>query len=936
MADLPTGTITFLFTDVEGSTRLWEAQPQAMRQVMARHDALLTAIFERHDGVVVRPRGEGDSLFCVFVRASAAVAAALAGQRALAAEDWGEIGPLRVRMALHTGEADLREGDYYGSAVNRCARIRAAGHGGQVLLSEATARLVREALPAGASLRELGRHRLKDLAEPEQLYQLTAPGLPDSFPPLKTLESRPNNLPLQLTSFLGRERELADLVRLLTQARLVTLTGAGGTGKTRLALQAAAATIDAFPDGVFFVDLAPLTDPAAVPAAVALVLGVQERPGVPLRETLGRALREKRLLLVLDNYEHVLDAAEFAAVLLQAAPAITLLVTSRTVLRLRGEREYPLALLPLPAEGERHPAALTGNAAVQLFVARAQEARPDFGLSEENAAATAAICARLDGLPLAIELAAARVRSLSPAALLGRLANPLPLLTGGPRDAPARQQTLRDAIGWSYTLLSAEEQRLLQRLSVFAGGCTLELAEAVGNADGDLGIEVFDGISSLVEKSLVREASSANGEPRYRMLGTIREFALEQLEASAEAEALRRQLALQVVDLVERSVDTDASTRLEPELDNLRAALGWCVARRELDVGVRLFWSAHRFLADLGLPNEAETWRQRLLALPEAAEPNVSRARLLACAVSAYTPTTALEAAERGLYEAVALSRELGDSLCLAEALGALAFRSFILRGWDELDPLAEEASELFYRLGRVDRVATVGTYPFSGALVRGEVARAESLFAALQETLGSAGRRTRAILRAREGQLAIARGEFGRARTLLEEATRELRVIDGANSNARLLFLAFLAWAELLDGDTAAAAARLTECFGVNRRVKRIAGTGGGGGVWSALSCVSVAAARAGMPRQAARLEAVASVWRPGRGGIPVQIVMQTIATTLERLQDELGEDAFSAERATGAALSVEEAIDLGLAVAEELVRLHGPPAAAPATSPD
>ncbi len=350
MSALPTGTITFLFTDVEGSTRLWEAHPAAMRAVMVRHDALLTSVFKRHDGVVVRPRGEGDSLFAVFVRASAAVAAALAGQRALVAEDWGEVGPLRVRMGLHTGEADLREGDYYGSAVNRCARIRAAGHGGQILISEATAKLVRGMLPDGASLRDLGRHRLRDLSEPELLFQLNVPDLPDTFPPLATLDARPNNLPLQLTSFLGRERELAEIANLLKTARLLTLTGPGGTGKTRLALQAAAELLDAFPDGVFFVDLASLTDADLVPAAVARALGVPQNPDLPVRDAVVRFLRGRRLLLALDNFEHLLPAAEFVGVLLQAAAELTVLATSRAPLRVAGEQEYPVPPLALPDE----------------------------------------------------------------------------------------------------------------------------------------------------------------------------------------------------------------------------------------------------------------------------------------------------------------------------------------------------------------------------------------------------------------------------------------------------------------------------------------------------------------------------------------------------------------------------------------------------------
>ncbi|HZQ34769.1 MAG TPA: AAA family ATPase, partial [Dehalococcoidia bacterium] len=374
-------------------------------------------------------------------------------------------------------------------------------------------------------------------------------------------------LPIALTSFLGRDQELSDLAELLGNARLVTLTGPGGTGKTRLALQLAAAQTAAFPDGVFFVDLAPLRDPALVPAAVAQALGIQGFAELPVRDSVLRFVREKRLLLLLDNFEHLLAAAEFAGELLQAGPAVTLLVTSRAPLRVNGEQEFPVAPLPVPEAESQAAAVLAQSPAVQLFVQRARAVRPDFSLAEENAAAVAAICVRLDGLPLAIELAAAWVRVLPPAALLERLAQRLPLLTGGRRDLPARQQTLRAAIAWSYDGLAPAEQRLFRRLGVFAGGCTLKLAEAVCNAEGDLGIDMLDGVSSLVEKSLLREHEDVAGEPRYRMLATIREFALDALEASDEGEAVRRQLAVQILQLSRQCAATGNWPRLDAELD---------------------------------------------------------------------------------------------------------------------------------------------------------------------------------------------------------------------------------------------------------------------------------------------------------------------------------------------------------------------------------
>ncbi len=954
---LPTGTLTFLFTDVEGSTRLWEAQPRAMRQVMARHDALLTACFEQRDGVVVRPRGEGDSLFAVFVRASDAVAAALDGQRALAAEDWGAIGALRVRMGLHTGEADLRAGDYYGAAVNRCARIRAAGHGGQVLLSQATAQLVRTSLPAGAGLLDLGRHRLKDLSESELIFQLTAPDLPDAFPPLKTLDARPNNLPLQLSSFIGRERELGEIAALLRQARLITLTGPGGTGKTRLALQAAAEALDAFPDGVFFVDLAPIADLALVPSAIAQALGVQEQPGVPAQQSLGYLLRQKRLLLLLDNFEHLLGAAGIVGALLQAAPALTALVTSRAPLRLRGEHEYPVAPLPLPESERLTPAQTASNPAVALFVLRAREVRPDFGLTEENAATVAAICARLDGLPLAIELAAARVRALAPAALLARLEQRLPLLTGGPRDAPARQQTLRDAIAWSHALLTPAEQTLFRRLAVFAGGCTLDLAEAVCADDegpagavpeppvvppivGAHGVRpsrpqpratalastkqpareptlprsaILNTIASLMEKSLLRESTGADGEPRYTMLETIREFASAELEASDEAESVRRQLAVQVLQLARRCASALGWPRLDAELANVRAVLGWCIEEAELGLGVRLWRALRLYLLNRGRGKEEELWRQRLLMLPEATQPNLSRAWLLTISPLTYgLSATEQDHGAAGLEEAIALSRELGDSRCLAEALGLLALLRLMQGRYDAVLLLAEEALALAREAGSDLRVAMLRVRLIEAALAREDIAAAESLVAA-----------NRAIPRIEalplklhaEALLAEAHGDYARERALLEEVVQFTGAEQGEESPNRLTGLAFLARVMLRQGDAAAAVAACVESLTIHRKV------GSSRALPTTLNVLAQAAERDGLLLVSARLLASVDALRRAFAGELLGLPAAQQAAVV-RVRAALGEEAFAVEWAAGEALSVEQAIDLGLAAAAELER--------------
>ncbi|HEX2280698.1 MAG TPA: adenylate/guanylate cyclase domain-containing protein, partial [Thermomicrobiales bacterium] len=467
MVELPRGTVTFLFTDIEGSTTLWERDRNAMAAAVARHLTLLDAAIAAHGGVHFKT--VGDSVQSAFRTAPQAIAAALDAQRALLAEDWGAIGELRVRIALHAGEAEPdQRGDYLSAPLNRLSRVLATGHGGQILLTQAVQQLSRGALPAGGELRDLGQHRLRDLLEPEQVFQLAHPDLPADFPALRSLDVRPHNLPLQPTPFLGREREVSDVVARINrpEVRLLTLTGPGGTGKTRLALQAAAELLDDFADGVFFVPLATLSDPALVPSAVASALGVREDRERSLPKQVQETLAPKELLLILDNVEHVIDAAPGIGEMIGAAAGVKVLATSRLPLRLRAEREYPVAPLGLPRR--RPPPSLeqlSQYEAVRLFIDRAQAVKPDFAVDNENAPAVAEICHRLDGLPLAIELAAARVRLLPPQAMLTRLEQRLPLLTGGARDAPARQRTLRDTIAWSYDLLEPDEQTLFRRLA---------------------------------------------------------------------------------------------------------------------------------------------------------------------------------------------------------------------------------------------------------------------------------------------------------------------------------------------------------------------------------------------------------------------------------------------------------------------------------------
>jgi predicted ATPase/class 3 adenylate cyclase len=510
--NLPTGTITLFFTDIEGSTRLWEQHPEQMRQALARHDALAADLIHQHSGVLVKSRGEGDSLFAVFARATDALAAACELQQAFVSEPWPAETPLRVRMALHTGEADLRDGDYYGSMVNRGARLRAIAHGGQVLLSEVTHDLNRDALPPSVTLKSLGEHRLKDLGRPETVFQLLHPDLPSDFPPLRSLDNPdlPNNLPQQVTSFIGREKEIAEIKALLARTRLLTLTGSGGCGKTRLSLQVAAEMPENYSDGVWLVELSPLSDPDLVPKAVANVLDVREAPGQSLLQTLTTALKSRRLLIVLDNCEHLLAAcAQLADALIRACPNVKVLASSREGLNIAGELTYRVPSLSLPERGQVVTVeTLSQYEAARLFIDRAAAVASDFAVTDANAPALASICHHLDGIPLAIELAAARVRALSVEEIHARLDQRLRLLIGGSRTALPRQQTLRAAIDWSYDLLNDRERLLLHRLSVFAGGWTLAMAETVCAGERE------EGRGKREEKEEKREGRGKRGETR--------------------------------------------------------------------------------------------------------------------------------------------------------------------------------------------------------------------------------------------------------------------------------------------------------------------------------------------------------------------------------------------------------------------------------------
>ena len=536
MTELPSGTVTFLFTDVEGSTRLWEDHPDVMHGVLARHDEIVRDAIESHGGYVVKTTGDG--FHAAFATARGALDAALSAQQALTAEPSVQDVSVKVRMGVHTGEARVRDGDYYSSAVNRAARLMAVGHGGQIVCSQATADLARDALAEGVELIDLGEHRLRDLSRPERLFQVNAPGLIGTFAPLRSLDSFPSNLPAQLSSFVGREGDVIELAQVLREKRLVTLTGVGGVGKTRLSLQVAAEVLPRFRDGAWFCELAPVRDPAGVVDAVASVFQVTARPGMTLEDSLVAYLGQQELLIVLDNCEHVLrPVAALVRAIEAACPRVRVLATSREGLSVRGEQIIAVASLDVP-DDTTNPDAVHACEAVRLFVDRAQGVKTDFVVDATNAEAVAQVCQRLDGVPLAIELAAARIAAMNPGELARRLDRRFRLLTGGDRDAIERHQTLRATIDWSYDLLSEPEQRLLDRLSVFAGGCTLDAAEAVCAGDPIDADDGFELLANLVARSLV-VADDTGPDTRYRLLETIRQYGEERLAEHEETDVLR-------------------------------------------------------------------------------------------------------------------------------------------------------------------------------------------------------------------------------------------------------------------------------------------------------------------------------------------------------------------------------------------------------------
>jgi predicted ATPase/class 3 adenylate cyclase len=709
MSLLPSGTVTFLFTDIEGSTKLAQAHPDKMPALLARHHEILRDAIRAQNGYIFQ--NEGDSLAVAFHSPVDALCAASYAQKMLQNEAW-EPAPIKVRMGIHTGIAQLNDPSapniYTGyTTLATTARIMSAGHGGQILLSSATHELIRESLSADTELIDLGEKRLKDLLRSERLYQLNILGLPSSFPPLKTLDSFPNNLPTQLTTFIGRVIEIAEVKQELEAHRLVTLTGSGGTGKTRLSLQVAASLIEKFDHGVWFIELAPLSDPVLIPQTILSTIGVLEQQGKTPLEVLKEYLHEKQMLIVLDNCEHLVTASAHAAdALLNAAPKLKILASSREALGVKGEASYPVPSLSLP-DIKHLPMIeqLSQYEAVRLFIDRALLVAPHFVVDKDNAPFIAQICYRLDGIPLAIELAAARVKMLSVEQISKRLDDRFRLLTGGARTALPRQQTLRALIDWSYDILSDNERLLLCRLSVFMGGWTLEAAEEVCSGDEIEWQDVLDLLTQLVNKSLVVVMErSQSDETRYRMLETIHQFAREKLLETGSVKLIRDKHLAYYVKLAEqsehelyRSNQAYWFNKLDEEIDNFRMAREWAL-ETNVEAGLRIVSSPWRFWDTRGYIAQFGDWLRQ--ALDRYDTPDTLRAQALATYAYSHfqqgnLPET-IKLAEQSLQLARALSDKQLQAFCLS-TLGAFTlFQGKVGEGI----PLLEESLALCKELG--------------------------------------------------------------------------------------------------------------------------------------------------------------------------------------------------------------------------------------------
>ncbi|MGD0686259.1 MAG: LuxR C-terminal-related transcriptional regulator [Streptosporangiaceae bacterium] len=916
---LPSGTVTLLFADVEGSIRLWEADREAMAEASAGYGRMVREQVEAAGGHVFTTAGE--AFRAVFADPSAALAAAVAIQRAVTAETWPPGLPIRVRVAVHAGICVQRDGDYVGPVVNRAARLLAAGHGGQVLVSGAARELLADRLPGGVGLADLGEHRLRDLGRAERVFQVTGPGLAGRFGPLRSLEDPAlrHNLPSQPTGFVGRAAELAELRSLVAGGRrLVTITGPGGIGKSRLAVQAAAEALDGAGDGVWLAELAPVADPDLVAGTVAAVLGVREEPGRPVLDTLADAVGDRYLMVVLDNAEHVLGAAaKLADALLRSCPRAYLLVTSREPLGVSGEHVFRVSSLPVPPADLAEPGQLAAFESVQLFTEHAAMHRQGFAVDDANAAAVAAVCVRLDGIPLALELAAARLGSLSVQEVSSRLDQRFRLLTGGSRTALPRHQTLRALIDWSYDLLNPDEQMVLDRLSVFAGGWTLAAAEAVASAGGTAEWQVLDHLAALVDKSLV-QADEIRGSTRYRLLETVRQYAAERLAVRAGAEldetrAAHRDYYLAVVETAglhlrgrDEAVWLD---RLDAEFDNIRAALAFSIADPgSAEPGLRLAAGLQWFCNMRGHGGEVLEALTVLLERPDARMPTQARARALNASCHLRdrfgddSPISSLAD------EALGIARGFADAPVIADALAQLCWFSYEHGDLPAALAQADEALGLARTTGDPRLIADLLG---QRAVFKGEAGDLDAALADQEEALTvsrAAGDNYRlAITLTNLGVDELAAGELGAARAHLQEANALAdnhgypNISSGLREN--------LGFVDLIEADLRNA----RRLFLDSLEIARITGVKSSY-IRGALLGLALAAGADGDPAVAATLHGIADE-HAGRtfAGIEVGLRDRDHA----HLRATLGDPAFEAAYARGRTLSQADAIALAAAAA-------------------
>jgi predicted ATPase/class 3 adenylate cyclase/DNA-binding CsgD family transcriptional regulator len=944
-----------LFTDIEGSTRLLQQLGQSYSNVLSECRHLLRKSFEQWHGREVDT--QGDAFLVAFARATDALSAAVDAQRALAAHAWPAGVTVGVRMGMHTGEPVLSAEGYVGLDVHRAARIMNAGHGGQVLLSQTTRDLVEHGMPEGVRLQDLGAHRLKDLQQSGHLFQLVIADLPTDFPPLLTLDTHPNNLPVQPTPFIGREQEVAAVEHLLRreEVHLLTLTGPGGIGKTRLGLQVAAELSEVFPDGVYFVNLAPIRDPGFVLPTIAQALDIKELAEQPLLDLLQAFLREKQFLLLLDNFEQVVSAAIQVAKLLAACPQLKVLVTSRTALHVQAEQEFVVP--PLSVPDARHlpdVVALAQYEALALFIQRAQAGRPEFHLSNANARAVAEICLHLDGLPLAIELAAARIKLLPPQALLARLTPRLTILTSGARDVPERHQTLRNTIAWSYQLLDAGMQQLFRRLSVFAGGCTLQAIEAIdATLDGEAG-RVFEGVASLLDQSLLQQTEREGEQPRLVMLETIREFGLEVLAESGEMEAIQHAHAAYYLALAEEAEPELIGPRqavwlerLEREHDNLRAAMQWLLAQKGTEQGremaLRLGGALLRFWEVRGHWSEGWSFLERTLAGSKGVAMPAQVKALKAAAHLAFVRSDT-DRAEALYEEILARCRELGDTAGIALSLRLLGAIATLRGNLAVAYSLTEEALALFREVEDKEGIAwslvnlgwvvsqqeeyarAISLTEESLALfreLRHNRGIAWSLFGLVDVLFSSQGDPAKvhalieeglALCRGVEfkvglarglcllGQLFLQQGDAVKARSLLEESVLLHREIGDRDYLDWSLFV--LGRVAASEGDYAAARALYEESLAIARVV------GDKLDIAFYLEGLATVVAVQGDLVWAARLWGVAEALREAMGTPIPPVYRADYNRAVAATRTQLGEKAFAAAWAQGRIMTPEQAL--------------------------